>query len=125
MVSKAQHAYGVSERRACRVLDQPRATQRYESVADDQAYLRKRIREIAEQHVTWGYPRVWIQLRREDWPVNKKRVYRLYRLEGLSMRPHKPRRHRSSPTRIECEPMRVGRWTSWPTSCSTSVGFVC
>ena len=101
MVNKASSAYRVSERRACRVLGQPRATQRYRSVADDQAYLRKRIREIAEQHVAWGYPRVWVKLRREGWPVNRKRVYRLYRLEGLSMRPHKPRRHRSSPTRIE------------------------
>jgi putative transposase len=101
MVGRAQQTYRVSERRACGVLGQPRATQRYRSVADDQAYLRKRIREIAQQHVTWGYVRIWIQLRREGWPVNRKRVYRLYRLEGLSMRPHKPRRHRSSPTRVE------------------------
>ena len=101
MVTRAQQTYDVSERRACGVLKQPRATQRYQSVADDQAYLRKRIREIAQSHISWGYPRVWVQLRREDWPVNKKRVYRLYRLEGLSMRTHKPRRHRSSPTRIE------------------------
>ncbi|MEO0966686.1 MAG: IS3 family transposase [Planctomycetota bacterium] len=101
LVNSATAAYRVSKRRACAVLKQPRATQRYRSVADDQAYLRKRIREIAERHVTWGYPRVWVQLRREGWSVNKKRVYRLYRLEGLSMRPHKPRRHRSSPTRLE------------------------
>jgi putative transposase len=100
MVHRAVKAYKVSERRACRVFAQPRATHRYQGVADDQAYLRKRIREIAQQHVTWGYQRVWIQLRRESWPVNRKRVYRLYRIEGLSQRAHKPRRHRSGPTRI-------------------------
>ena len=101
MVRRAQASYRVSERRACRALAAPRATQRYRSVRDDQAYLRKRIREIAEQHVSWGYPRVWIKLRREGWRVNRKRVYRLYKLEGLCMGRHKPRRHRSSSPRVE------------------------
>jgi len=101
MVKKTQSAYAVSERRACRVLSAPRATHRYESVADDQAALRSRIREIAGVHVTWGYPRIWIKLRREGWRVNRKRVYRLYRAEGLCVGRHKPRRHRSSVTRPE------------------------
>jgi putative transposase len=92
-------AYRVSERRACRVLHQARATQRYESVKDDQAVLRGRIREIASVHVTWGYPRIWVKLRREGWRVNRKRVYRLYRQEGLCVGRHKPRRHRSAVTR--------------------------
>jgi putative transposase len=83
MVRTARMAYRVSERRACRVLGQARAVQRYESVAEDQAVLRSRIREIAGVHVTWGYPRIWVKLRREGWMVNRKRVYRLYREEGL------------------------------------------
>lgn len=99
MVQKARMAYRVSERRACRVLHQARATQRYESVKDDQAVLRGRIREIASVHVTWGYPRIWVKLRREGWRVNRKRVYRLYRQEGLCVGRHKPRRHRSAVTR--------------------------
>jgi len=101
MVRKTQLAYGVSERRACRVLAHPRATHRYESVRDDQAALRSRIREIAGVHVTWGYPRIWVKLRREGWLVNRKRVYRLYRDEGLCVGRHKPRRHKSSVTRPE------------------------
>ncbi len=94
-------AYRVSERRACRVLGHPRSTQRYESVADDQAPLRGRIKEIAGVHVTWGYPRIWVKLRREGWMINRKRVYRLYRQEGLCVGRHKPRRHRSAVTRPE------------------------
>jgi putative transposase len=90
----------VSERRVCRVFEFARSSHRYESVADDQAYLRRRIREIAESRVSWGYPRVWVQLRRDGWLVNRKRVYRLYREEGLCMKRQKPRRHRSSSTRI-------------------------
>ena len=101
MVRKTPAAYDVSERRACRVLSAPRATHRYQSVADDQAVLRLRIREIAGVHVTWGYQQIWIKLRREGWTVNRKRVYRLYREEGLCVGRHKPRRHRSSVTRPE------------------------
>ena len=101
MVQRTQMKYAVSERRACGVLSAPRSTHRYESVADDQAVLRGRIKEIAGAHVTWGYPRVWIKLRREGWSVNRKRVYRLYREEGLCVGRHKPRRHRSSVTRPE------------------------
>ena len=101
MVKKTQSAYGVSQRRACKLLRHPRATHRYESVKDDQAVLRSRINEIAGVHVTWGYQRIWIRLRREGWAVNRKRVYRLYREEGLCVGRHKPRRHRSSVTRPE------------------------
>lgn len=101
MVRKTQVAYGVSERRACRVLAAPRATHRYERVRDDQAVLRSRIKEIAGVHVTWGYPRIWIKLRREGWSVNRKRIYRLYKEEGLCVGRHKPRRHKSSVTRPE------------------------
>jgi len=53
MVRQTQDAYSVSERRACRVLAAPRATHRSESVADDQAPLRNRMKEIAGVHVTW------------------------------------------------------------------------
>lgn len=101
MVRKTQAAYAVSERRACEVLLHPRATQRYESVKDDQAVLRSRINEIASVHVTWGYPRIWTKLRREGWRVNRKRIYRLYREEGLCVGRHKPRRRRSVVTRPE------------------------
>ncbi len=112
MVRKARMAYRVSERRACRVLHQARATQRYKSVKDDQAVLRSRIREIAGVHVTWGYPRIWVKLRREGWRVNRKRVYRLYRQEGLCVGRHKPRRHRSAVTRpARTTAMRVNE--SW------------
>lgn len=78
----------------------PRTTIRYHSVADEQVSLRMRIRELAGVHVCWGYPRIWIKLRREGWRVNRKRIYRLYKQEGLAMRPRKPRRHRSASPRI-------------------------
>jgi putative transposase len=45
-----------------------------------------RIRDIAHQRPRFGYLRIHVMLRREGWPVNKKRVRRLYRLEGLQLR---------------------------------------
>jgi putative transposase len=60
-----------------------------------------RIRDIALSRVSYGYRRVQVLLRREGWPVNHKRVYRLYRLEGLGMRPKRHRRHVTGCRRME------------------------
>ena len=54
--------------------------------------MKKRIREIAETRVRYGYRRVHVLLRREGWPVNAKRVYRLYREMGLQLRNKSPKR---------------------------------
>jgi len=57
----------------------------------DQAPLRLRIHVMAPARVRYGYFRIYILLRREGWMVNHKRVYRLYREEGLSLRLARPR----------------------------------
>ena len=54
--------------------------------AIDQTALRMRIRELPLVRPRFGYARIWVLLRREGWLVNKKRVRRLYRLEGLQVR---------------------------------------
>ncbi len=82
--------YGMSERRVCGVLSFQRSTCRYHSGADGQAALRIRLRDLAQARVSYGYRRFHILLQREGWQVNHKRVYRLYREDGLQMRPRKP-----------------------------------
>lgn len=62
----------------------------YRSRKDDQAFLRRRIREIASTRVRYGYNRIHIFLQREGWAINRKRVYRLYREEGLQLEKKKP-----------------------------------
>ena len=94
----------MSERRACQALTFGRSTYRYESVAAEQAALRMRIRGLASARVSYGYRRIHVLLKREGWQVNHKRVYRLYCLEGLRMRPKRPRRHVSS-RRRETRPL--------------------
>jgi putative transposase len=53
---------------------------------DRQDALRQRLRELAAVRVRFGYRRLTTLLRREGWPVNAKRIYRLYALEGLAVR---------------------------------------
>ena len=58
-----------------------------------------RIRDLAATRPRYGYFRIYILLRREGWFVNHKRVYRLYREDGLSLRLEKPRRNVSAANR--------------------------
>ena len=75
--------FHVSVRRACRLLGQHRSTQTYEAVpADYQLRLVKRMNELATEHPKYGYRIVANLLQGEGWKVNKKRVARLWRLEG-------------------------------------------
>ena len=93
LVRYLETTYQVSERRGCRVLHSNRAEHRYRAIRNDQAMLRGRIRELAAAQVRYGYVRIYILLRHEGWKINHKRVYRVYREEGLSMRLRRPRRH--------------------------------
>jgi putative transposase len=60
-----------------------------------------RINEIARVRVRYGYKRIHVLLRREGWPVNHKRVYRIYCEESLNLRTKKPKRRRSAEQRIK------------------------
>ena len=85
----------VSERRACAVLDQPRSSLRYQSrPRDGDAALVTRMLELSKDHPRYGYRFVWALLRAEGFKVNRKRVYRLWRREGLKVpvKRHKRRR---------------------------------
>ena len=84
--------WGVSIRRACRVLPFDTSSYHYQSRRTDPAFLKKRIKEICATHVRYGYRRVYHILRREGWVVNAKKVYRLYRELGLQLRNKTPKR---------------------------------
>lgn len=88
-------------RRACRVVLLARSTFRYTPRPSTDEALVARIREIALTRVRYGYWRIYTLLRREGWPVNHKRVYRLYKLEGLHLRSKRPRRNRAAAHRLE------------------------
>jgi putative transposase len=88
VVAYLQEQHHFSQRRACRVAGAPRATVRYRHRRATQEPLRARLRELAAERPRCGYRRLTILVRRERGAVNHKRVYRLYRLEGLAVRRH-------------------------------------
>jgi putative transposase len=86
---------GVSERRACRVLEQVRKTQRHvPKVTDDEELLTQRITELATQYGRYGYRRITAMLKSDNWMINHKRVERIWRREGLKVPVRQPRRKR-------------------------------
>jgi len=99
-VDDFDQAYQVGVRRACGVLEFSRTSYYYRSIRVDDKALRRRIREIAEARVRYGYQRIHVLLQREGWPVNHKRVYRIYCEEGLNLRRKRPKRRVSAAHRL-------------------------
>jgi putative transposase len=86
---------GTSERRACRVLNQPRSSQRRQaSPRDDELAVIKRMRELARERPRFGYRRIGVLLRQEAFRASETRTLRLWRKEGLKV-PRKKRRRRA------------------------------
>src|SRR5881396_2036019 len=83
----------MSERHACRLMGLGRSTHRYRlRKAERDSELRTRLKELAAKRMRFGYRRLTAMLVREGIPANHKRVYRLYREEGLAMRIRQRRR---------------------------------
>lgn len=74
------------------MLRAERSTYHYKARRRDQADLMKRIKEIAETRVRYGFRRIHMLLCREGWCVNAKCVYRLYHSMGLQLRNKTPKR---------------------------------
>jgi putative transposase len=98
VVTHLRAAFGISARRACRVVGLSRSRWHYQPqrLERDQA-VRARLRELAAARPRFGYQRLHLLLRREGVGVNHQRVYRLYREERLLVRPHRGRKHPAVP----------------------------
>ena len=106
-----QASFGLSERRACGLVGVDRSTCRYRGRRADWPALRERLRGLAAERRRFGYRRLHVLLRREGYRVNLKRVYRLYREEGLAVRRRRRRRRvaRGTPLTV---PARINeRWS--------------
>lgn len=89
--------FKIGTRRACGLVRQNRSTNYYRSQAKDQTALRIRLQDLTASRVRYGYRRLHVLLRREGWeangrPINHKRVYRLYKLDGLEIRTRKAKK---------------------------------
>lgn len=99
----------LSERRACGLIGVDRGSARYRPRGSDDGGLRRRLRELALERRRFGYRRLHVLLVREGWPVNHKRVYRVYRAEGLRVEERK-RKRRAARERVPlAAPTRVNQ----------------
>ena len=123
MVAEMITEHGLSERRACGLMEITRRSCRRGPAPDRNQELRERLRALAEERRRWGCPLLYRVLRREGWQINHKRVERLYREQGLSLR-RRRRRKRLSQLRVQrslrAAPTRPGRWTSSMTVCGAA-----
>lgn len=91
---RALQARGLSQRNACRAARCPRSTAQYKTVRVEPLELVEELKRQAARHRRRGYRFLHIQLRSAGHIVNHKRLYRLYRREGLQVRPRRRRRLR-------------------------------
>jgi putative transposase len=95
MVDHVCRTIGVSERRACKILGQARATQRHaKEITESETILSNRIIELATQYGRYGYRRITALIKREGWVVNHKKIERIWRREGLKVPQKQPKRGR-------------------------------
>jgi putative transposase len=119
-----QSRLGLSQRRACVIVGRHRSTQRHAPAeADPDRELRDRLRRFARAHPRWGYRRADAVLRREGHAVNRKKIQRLWRDQGLARAAEAPQapaaRFLDQPRASGCEPPAAttcGRSTTNSTS---------
>lgn len=92
VVCYAQQQHGLSQRRACYLAGLHPTVYRYAKKRSDDTKVRERLKQLAQIHGGWGYRPLGLLLRAEGFVVNRKRVLRLYREEGLKLRPKKRRK---------------------------------
>ena len=91
-VAHLQAELGLSERRACAIVNADRKMVRYRSRRPPDTGLRTRLRELANERKRFGYRRLFVLLRQQGEPSGINRIYRLYREEGLTVRKRRARR---------------------------------
>ena len=101
----------MSERRACALAALGRSSHRYKSRRSDTSVLRENLREVAALKPRYGYRRLGVLLRRRGVHANHKKIYRLYREEGLLVRRRRRKRLRTPrPLPLAPPTRRNERW---------------
>lgn len=93
--------FRISKKRAAELVMMIRSTFYYTPVVKHEQDLTLRIRDIAMSRVRYGFWRIYVLLRREGFLVNHKKVYRLYKAQGLNLRSKRPRRNRAGAHRLD------------------------
>lgn len=112
-VVAAMTAHGVTERAAGRAVGVSRSSQRYQPrVSPDRPELVAAVQLLAQQHQRYGYRRITALLRRRGERVNHKRVWAIWKAEGLSLPRRRPRKRRGQ-TAVERPRQATQRHHVW------------
>lgn len=93
-------ACGLSERRSCALAGIRRSSYRYRSAYTKDAGLVEQIKALAKKNPRYGYRRIWALLKRDGQGVNPKRIWRLWKKAGLTLR-RRPGRKRRKGARVQ------------------------
>jgi putative transposase len=110
VVEQLKQDFAFSERRACGVMQLPVSTFRYRSSRCDNE-LRSRLVELAREKPRFGYRRLHVLLQRDGERVNHKRVWRVYRAAGLSVRRKRRKRLARMGTSMVAATKANQRWS--------------
>jgi len=111
-VTHVRERLGLSERKACLLVNIAASVYRYRPKADNDNVLRQRLRELASQRKRFGSPRLHIMLKREGLVINHKRTERIYRGEGLALRRKRRRKDAAGLRVMMPSPQRPNeRWS--------------
>ncbi|MCL4168316.1 UNVERIFIED_CONTAM: hypothetical protein GTU68_055897, partial [Idotea baltica] len=104
--------HGVSQRRACNVLQIDRSSVRYRSVRPDDTHLRETMKKVASERRRFGYRRIHVMLERQGICMNQKKLRRLYSEEKLQVRKRGGRKRALGTRRPMVLPSRTNeRWS--------------
>ncbi len=105
---------GISHRRAAWLCSTPRSGLCYRSVRESRdRHLSAALRIVAREDPTWGYRLAAGYLRLRGWKLNDKRVYRLWRLNGLCLPPYRPSRKIKTGARLDRLALRRNDVWAW------------
>lgn len=103
--------HGLSQRRACGLINIDRSSHRYQIKAEDDSDLRNRLKQLAAQYPSYGYLLLHALLKQEGLVINRKRTYRLYREEGLQVRTKQRKKLKRPRMPIELPQKINQRWS--------------
>ncbi len=105
---------GLSQRRASWLCTTPRSGLHYSSKRERRdRHLSAALRVVVREDPSWGYRLSGAYLRLRGWQVNNKRVYRLWRLNGLCLPPYRPRRKIRTGVKLEGLALRRNDVWAW------------
>lgn len=111
-VVHACEKHGVSQRRACTILQIDRSSVRYKSVRADDTCLREAMKKVASERRRFGYRRIHVMLERQGVHMNQKKLRRLYREEKLQVRKRSGRKRALGTRKPILLPSKVNeRWS--------------